>query len=93
MVDKKIVEYIANLSKIEITEEEANFLSIQISKILDYIDKLKELNVQDIKPLRHFYLKNNVFRDDVVKNSNLKKEILENSPKFLDNLFKIPNVL
>jgi len=93
MVDRKTVEYIANLSKIETSEEESYFLSTQLSKILDYIDKLKELDVKDVKPIRHFYLKNNVYREDVVENYNLNKEILKNSPKSLENFFKIPNVL
>lgn len=93
MIDKKTVEYIANLAKIEISDQEFASLSSQLSKILDYIDKLKELDVENIKPIRHIYLKSNVFRDDKVENFNLNKDILNNAPLIEENYFKIPLIL
>ena len=52
MPDKKIVEYVANLARIGIDPNETEYLSSQLSKILDFIDKLKELNVDGVEPMR-----------------------------------------
>ena len=93
MVDKKIVEYVANLARIKVSEEEKEFLSDQLSKILSYVDKLKELNVEKAEPLRGLHLENNIFRPDEVKASNLTDEILKNAPQKEGNYFKIPKVI
>ena len=93
MVDKKIVEYVANLARVKITEEEKEFLRTQLSKIIAYIDKLKELDVKDIEPMRGFHLENNIYRDDKVENIFDKKSILENAPLLEEDYFKIPKVI
>ena len=90
MIDKRIVWYISNLAKIKVSEEEIDFFIQQLSKILEYIDKLKELDLKDIEPLRHLYFKNNVLREDKIENYNLRKEILDNSPSQEQDYFKIP---
>ena len=93
MVDKKIVEYVANLARIKISEEEKEFLSTQLSKILEYIDKLKELDVAGVEPTRAGLAEENIFRDDIARQSNLDKDILKNAPSSEENHFKIPKVI
>ncbi len=93
MPDKKIVEYVANLARIGISSDEIEYLSSQLSKILGHIDKLKELNVDNIEPMRGLHLENNIFRKDEVVNSNLKEDILKNAPSREGDYFKIPKVI
>lgn len=93
MVDKKIVEYVANLARIGINASETEYLSGQLSKILDYIDKLKELNVDNVEPMRGLNLKNNIFRKDEPVNSAAQEDILKNAPSREGNYFKIPKVI
>lgn len=93
MIDKKIVEYVANLARIGINARETEYLSSQLSKILDHIDKLKELNVDNIEPMRGLNLTNNIFRKDEVADSNLKEDILKNAPSREGDYFKIPKVI
>jgi aspartyl-tRNA(Asn)/glutamyl-tRNA(Gln) amidotransferase subunit C len=93
MVDKKIVEYVAKLARIKISEEEREFLSEQLSRILDYIDKLKELNVENTEALRNLYFENNVFRKDQAIASGLSEDILKNAPSRQENYFKVPKVI
>lgn len=96
MVDKKIVEYVANLARIEISQKERDSLASQLSKIIDYIDKLNELNVENVEPLRGTHLENlenNILRDDIVKLFPGKKDILNNAPSREGDYFKIPKVL
>ena len=63
MVDKKIVDYVANLARIEISPQEKDELAPQLSKILDYIDKLKELEVSNVEPTRGALTEENIFID------------------------------
>jgi aspartyl-tRNA(Asn)/glutamyl-tRNA(Gln) amidotransferase subunit C len=93
MVDKKQVEYVANLARIEISLSEAEYLGGQLSKILGYIDKLKELDVEGVAPLRGLHTQNNIFRNDVAKDSDAKEAILRNCPQKEGNYFKIPKVI
>jgi aspartyl-tRNA(Asn)/glutamyl-tRNA(Gln) amidotransferase subunit C len=93
MVDKKIVEYIANLARIEISLTEVEYLGGQLSKILDYIDKLKEINIENIPVMRGLHLENNIFRNDKASDSGLKDAILRNSPAREGDYFKIPKVI
>lgn len=93
MPDKKTVEYVANLARIGISAEETEYLSGQLSKILGHIDKLKELNVDNIEPMRGPCLSNNVFREDEVVDSGKQEDILKNAPLREENYFKIPKVI
>jgi len=93
MVDKKIVEYVANLARIEILQAEAQCISAQLSDILAYIDKLKELDVERIEPLRGTPVENNIFRKDEVFPSGCQENILKNAPACDGNYFKIPKVI
>jgi len=93
MIDKKEVEYVAKLAKIDITQEQKEFLGRQLSKILDYIDKLKELDVEGVEPMRELHAARDIFRQDKVKPSMLEENILKNSPLREGDYFKIPKVI
>ncbi|MDP2922202.1 MAG: Asp-tRNA(Asn)/Glu-tRNA(Gln) amidotransferase subunit GatC [Candidatus Omnitrophota bacterium] len=93
MVDKEIVEYVANLARIQVSEEEKEFLSGQLSKILGYIDKLKELDVEKVEPMRGLHLEKNIFRKDEVRISGLNEDILKNAPSREGDYFKVPKII
>jgi len=93
MADKKSVEYVANLARIRITAEEKDSLEEQLSKIIGYIDKLKELDVEGVEPLRGASISRDVFREDKVIPSNCREDILKNSPSREGDYFKIPKVI
>ncbi len=93
MVDRKTVEYIAQLAHIELREEEKDFLAGQLSKILDYIDKLKQLDVENVKPLRCLFSSAGRLRPDEVKPFSSLQEILKNAPSREGNWIKIPKVV
>ena len=93
MADKKKVEYLANLARIAITENQKSFLGSQLSKIIEYIDKLKELNVEGVEPMRGLHIPKNVFREDKVNPYSGKENILKNSPLREGDYFKVPKVI
>lgn len=92
-VDKKTVEYVANLARIDLAEAEKKPLIEQLSKILSYVDKLKELNTDSVEPMRNLHEAQDVLREDEAKPSAQSKRILENSPLCEGDYFKIPKVL
>ena len=93
MVDRVIVEYVARLAHLAISQAEKEYLAGQLSKILDYIDKLKELDTDGVEPLRSLVDQRNVFRVDQAKPSGKQAQILHNAPSLVDGHFKIPKVI
>jgi len=93
MQEEKNVDYVAKLARIEISKEEKDSLEKQLSKIIDYVDKLKELDVGSVEPLRDVGIVENIFREDKAKQSGLKEDILNNAPSRQQDYFKIPKVI
>jgi len=89
----KEVEHIALLARIEITEGEKKEFAEQLSAILQYADKLNELDTADILPLDHILPVYNVFREDEVIVSPKREELFANAPEFQDGYFKVPRIL
>jgi len=65
----------------------------QFNRILEYIDKLNELDTTDVEPLYHVIDLKNVFREDIVKESYPREEILKNAPSRTEFFFKVPKVI
>ena len=93
MADKKDVEYVANLARIKITSQQESSLEEQLSKIIGYIDKLKELDVAGVEPSRGVHITRDVFREDKVIPFEDREDILKNSPSREGDYFKIPKVI
>ncbi|MCS7229185.1 MAG: Asp-tRNA(Asn)/Glu-tRNA(Gln) amidotransferase subunit GatC [Candidatus Kryptonium sp.] len=89
----KDVEYIAKLARLEFKEEEKEKFTEQFNRILEYIDKLNELDTTNVEPLYHVIDLKNVFRDDIVKESYPREEILKNAPARTEFFFKVPKVI
>jgi len=92
-IDKHIVEYVAHLSRIDLTTEELEKISIQLGSILDFIDKLKEADINNVNPTSHILPLNNVLRQDIRGESLSAQKALENSPEIKGNFFKVPKVI
>ena len=89
----KEVEYIARLARLRLTEEEKEKYSIQLGKILEYVQQLNELDLEDVPPTSHVVPLKSVFRKDVVRESLPQGEALRNAPQKERGYFKVPKVL
>ena len=87
------IDYIANLARLELSAEEKEGFSRQLADILDYINKLNELDVVQVKPTSHVLPLKNVTRRDMVKSSLSPEEALKNAPEKEGNFFKVPKVI
>ena len=92
-VSKEDVEYVAKLARIELTEDEKNTLTSQLSSILDHIQKLNELDTEGVEPTFHVLDVTNVFREDVVRPSLPTEEVLKNAPARDGDFFKVPKII
>ena len=89
----KEVEHVANLARLEFSEEEKKKLAEQLSRILDYIEQLNELDTTDVEPTSHVIPVKNVVRPDVARQSFTQDEALSNAPGRVDGLFEVPKII
>ena len=92
-VTRKDVEHIAELARLKFTDEELNDFTGQLNEILAYVEKLNELDTENVEPLSHPVEGNNVFREDVVKPSISTEEALKNAPEKDEQFFHVPKVI
>jgi aspartyl-tRNA(Asn)/glutamyl-tRNA(Gln) amidotransferase subunit C len=93
MMDKKIVEDVAHLARIELRPDELEKLSGQLEHILQFIDKLKEVNVEKVAPTSHAINVSNVLRQDIPKGSLPVAKVIANAPSKKGNFFVVPKVI
>lgn len=89
----KDVEHIAKLAKLKFSDEEMEKLQVDLNKVLSYIDKLNELNLNDVEPLENINSTENIFREDETKPGVKKEEALKNAPSKTKDYFEVPKVL
>jgi aspartyl-tRNA(Asn)/glutamyl-tRNA(Gln) amidotransferase subunit C len=92
-IDKKTVEDVAHLARIELKEAELIKLSKQLEHILGFIDKLSKLDTENIAPTSHILPINNVLREDAPKESLPIGKTLLNAPSKEKNFFVVPKVI
>lgn len=92
-VTRKEVEHIADLARLQLNENELEEYTLQLNKILEYVEKLNELDTKNVKPLSHPIEGENVFRQDIVQPSVDKEDVLKNAPSKNDEFFKVPKVI
>jgi aspartyl-tRNA(Asn)/glutamyl-tRNA(Gln) amidotransferase subunit C len=89
----KDVEHIAELARLEFTEDEKGKLTVQLNSILAYMEQLNSLDTSAIEPLSHVIELSNVFREDVVKPGLATEDVLLNAPAKTEKFFKVPKVI
>jgi aspartyl-tRNA(Asn)/glutamyl-tRNA(Gln) amidotransferase subunit C len=92
-ISKKEVEYIANLARLELSREEVENYTHQLNDILEYMEKLNELDTSDVKPLSHPVENKNVFREDERTPSVSREDALRNAPDATEEFFKVPKII
>lgn len=90
LISDETIEYVGVLAKLELSDKEREAAKKDMGRMLDYIDKLNELDTSGVEPLSHVFPVRNVFREDVVTNGDESERILENAPEQQDNMFVVP---
>ena len=92
-IDEAQVRRVAMLSRLELSDAEVTQFSGQLSAIVEYIEKLNELDTDNVEPLAHCLAVHNVLREDVPKPSLSNDSALANAPEREDEYFKVPKIL
>ncbi len=92
-IDLDLVRHIGMLSRIELTEEQIRDHSVQLAAILEYFDKLNELDTDDVEPMAHALEIQNVLAPDEPAQSLSPADALANAPDRDGDFFKVPKVI
>ncbi len=87
------VKHIARLARVGLSDDEVARLQGQLSQILDYFQRLQQVDTGDLPPTAHTLALHNVMRDDEPKPSFDKEEVLANAPQREEDLFRVRAVL
>ncbi|MCI8373084.1 MAG: Asp-tRNA(Asn)/Glu-tRNA(Gln) amidotransferase subunit GatC [Lachnospiraceae bacterium] len=90
IISDETIEYVGILAKLELSGEEKEQAKKDIGSMLDYIDKLNELDTTNIEPMSHVFPVHNVFREDIVTNGDDREQILANAPEEKNGAFMVP---
>lgn len=92
-IDDATIEYVGILAKLELSGEEKEQAKKDMESMLDYVDKLNELDTSSVSPMSHVFPVNNVFREDVVTNEDGSEAALKNAPQEQENCFVVPKTI
>ena len=89
-ISDETIEYVGILAKLELSGEEKEQAKKDMGRMLDYIDKLNELDTAGVEPMSHVFPVNNVFREDVVTNGDDRENMLKNAPEQKEGTYVVP---
>ena len=92
-VSESDVRYVAHLARLQLTDQEAKAFTKDLSKILDYMETLEELDTSDVEPLEHVIELEYRLRDDKPKEPLSQDEALKNAPDTDGDYFRVPKVI
>ena len=92
-IDKDTVKHISKLARISLDEKKINSLSKDLSSIMKFVEKLKELNADKISPLTSIINASLRTRKDEIKDGKIRDQILKNSPDKNEEFFVVPKVV
>lgn len=89
-ITDETIEYVGILAKLELDEAGKEAAKKDMGRMLDYIEKLNELDTAGVEPMSHVFPVQNVFREDIVTNGDESEKTLRNAPEEKDNMFVVP---
>ena len=92
-IDLKTIKHISKLSRISVDDKKAKKLVGDMNSIFDFIEKLNELNTDNVEPLTSVAETTLKLREDEVKSGNIREQVLKNSPDENEDFFVVPRVV
>ena len=92
-ISDETIEYVGILAKLALSREEKEAAKKDMGRMLEYIDRLNELDTSDVQPMSHIFPVSNVFREDIVTNGDDREDILANGPEVKYGAFKVPKTV
>jgi aspartyl-tRNA(Asn)/glutamyl-tRNA(Gln) amidotransferase subunit C len=92
-ITKDEVLYVADLARLDLDAEMIDKFAGQIGTILDYVDKLSEVDTEGVRPTSHAISLTNAFREDEQLDHLEREKVLENAPQKEDGSFVVPKII
>jgi aspartyl-tRNA(Asn)/glutamyl-tRNA(Gln) amidotransferase subunit C len=92
-IDLQTVKKIASLSRISVTEAEAEAMVPELNNILGWVEQLGEVDVTGVEPMTAVIPNHQRLRDDVVTDGNVRDKVLANAPQAEHGFFAVPKVI
>ena len=93
IISDETIEYVGILAKLELSGEEKEAAKKDMGRMLDYIDKLNELDTAGVEPMTHIFPVSNVFREDEVENGDDRERMLANAPNSTAGMYQVPKTV
>jgi len=92
-ITRSEVEHVALLARLQFDEDQLELFVNQLNAILDYFDKLQDLDTRNCEPTSHVVAIQNAFRNDAEDNFSEKELLLKNAPSEEQGCFKVPKII
>ena len=92
-VNDTMVDKLAHLSRLQFNETEKKEIRTDLQRMIAFVEKLNELNLDGVEPMLHMSDEVNVLREDEVKGSVSREDALKNAPLHDEQFFKVPKVI
>jgi len=92
-ISKKEVVHVAHLARLELDREQVELFTGQLNTVLEYMERLKEVDTSEVDPTSQAIPVQNVFREDRVRQSLPREDALVNAPEKSKDCFKVPKVI
>jgi aspartyl-tRNA(Asn)/glutamyl-tRNA(Gln) amidotransferase subunit C len=91
MIDRDQVLHVAKLARLKVTDDEVDRMAEELSKILEHVETMNELDLEGVEPTSHVVDLTNVLRDDVPRPGLPREKALEQAPDTADGGFRVPS--
>lgn len=93
-ITREMIDHVAALARLSFAEEELEGFTAQLNEILQYVEKLNELDTSAVEPTSHMFFTRTPMREDKVREEPAPTErLLQNAPQRKDNFFVVPRVI
>ena len=93
IIDDETIENVCILAKLSLSDEAKEKAKEDMQKMLDYVEKLDELDTSSVEPMSHIFGDQNVFREDEVTNGDNSEAMLANAPKAKEGQYQVPKTI
>ena len=92
-ITDKLVAYVAELAHLKLDDAQKRQAADDLARMIGYVDKLSELDTEGVEPMSHAFPVTNVFREDEVRESMAREQVLANAPAVKDGCFLVPKTV
>lgn len=92
-IDEKEIAKVAKLARLDLSEDQKAEFSKQLNDIIEYVEKIKELDTSEVKPADHIADLNNVTREDLVQESLNSSDLEKIAPRFENGHIVVPRII